>query len=171
LATATPRRSSRETAQWTGSAPAGSTRRRSFYRLLDAARGGYFRTAPGGPFSVERRYRGPTNVLEMTFLAHGGQVRAIDLMPVHQRTAHRQGYDVGAGHRLLRHLECLEGEVELTLEFKPTFDYSRAHTNCDPRAGREAIAHAGARHLTLACDGVQAHGRITVSALSRPRPW
>jgi hypothetical protein len=128
-------------------------------------------TISSGAFSVERRYRGPTNVLEMTFLAHGGQVRAIDLMPVHQRTAHRQGYDVGAGHRLLRHLECLEGEVELTLEFKPTFDYSRAHTNCDPRAGREAIAHAGARHLTLACDGVQAHGRITVSALSRPRPW
>ena len=142
-----------------------------FCRLLDATKGGYFRTAPSGSFSVERRYRGPTNVLETTFSAQGGRMRAIDLMPVHERTAHRQGYDVGASHRLLRHLECLEGEVELTLEFKPTFDYGRAHTHCEPRAGRGAIAHAGARHLTFACDGVhmQPDGHAGLSGRLRLR--
>ena len=57
-----------------------------FCRLLDAEKGGYLRTAPTGSFSVERRYVGPTNVLESTFSAESGRVRVTDLMPVHQRT-------------------------------------------------------------------------------------
>jgi GH15 family glucan-1,4-alpha-glucosidase len=122
-----------------------------FCRLLDAGRGGYFRSAPAGPFSVERHYRGPTNVLETTFSAQGGRVRATDLMPIHQRVSDRQGYDVGTSHRLLRKLEGLEGEVELALEFKPTFDYARAQTELESRAGGGAIGHGGARYLTLAC--------------------
>ena len=67
-----------------------------FCRMLDADRGGYFRSAPTGPFSVERHYRGATNVLETTFSAHGGRVRATDLMPIHQPTWRRHGYDVGS---------------------------------------------------------------------------
>ena len=77
-----------------------------FCRLLDADKGGYLRTAPVGSFSVERRYRGPTNVLETTFSNGGGRVRMTDLMPVHQRTSDRQGYDVGTSHRFLRQLEA-----------------------------------------------------------------
>ena len=122
-----------------------------FCRLLDANVGGYFRSAPTGRFSIERRYRGPTNVLETTFSANGGRVRATDLMPIHQRTSDRQGYDVGTSHRLIRRLECLEGEVELELEFKPTFDYARAQTELEPRSRGGAVTHGGARYLTLAC--------------------
>jgi GH15 family glucan-1,4-alpha-glucosidase len=125
-----------------------------FCRLLDADKGGYLRTAPSGSFSVERRYCGPTNVLETTFSAQGGRVRATDLMPIHQRTSGRQGYDVGASHRLLRRLEGLQGEVDLTLEFKPTFDYARAQTRLEPRPGAGAVAQAGGRYVTLACPGV-----------------
>ena len=39
--------------------------------------------------------------------------------------------------------ECLEGEVELELEFKPTFDYARAHT-------RSRVAHRWVRSPTAA---------------------
>lgn len=124
-----------------------------FCRLLDADNGGYLRTAPTGSFSVERRYRGLTNVLETTFSVEGGRVRATDLMPIHQRSSDRQGYDVGTSHRLLRRLECLEGEVELAVDFKPTFDYARAHTEVEPRKEGGAIAHAGGSYLTLACSG------------------
>ena len=125
-----------------------------FCRLLDANKGGYLRTAPSGAFSVERRYRGPTNVLETTFSAQGGRVRATDLMPIHQRTSNRQGYDVGASHRLLRRLEGLQGEVELMLECKPTFDYARAQTRLEPRPDGGAVAQAEGRYLTLACPGL-----------------
>ncbi len=129
-----------------------------FCRLLDVARGGYFRTAPVGSFSVERRYDGPTNVLETTYSAQGGLVRATDLMPIHERTDDRQGYDVGTSHQLLRRLECLEGEVELALEFKPTFDYARADTRVAPRPGGGAVAHAGGQSLSLACPGITVKG-------------
>jgi alpha,alpha-trehalase len=125
-----------------------------FCRLLDVDKGGYLRTAPTGSFSVVRRYRGPTNVLETIFSSKAGRLRATDLMPVHQRSSDRQGYDVGTSHRLLRKLECLEGEVEIELQFKPTFDYARARTELEPRAGAGAIAHADARYLTLACPGI-----------------
>jgi alpha,alpha-trehalase len=120
-------------------------------RLLDANRGGYLRTAPTGSFSPERRYRGPTNVLETVFSLNGGRVRATDLMPIHQRTADHQGYDVGTSHRLLRQIECLEGEVQIEVHFKPTFDYARGRTVLDVRAGAGAIARADGRYLTLAC--------------------
>ncbi len=125
-----------------------------FCRLLDTNKGGYLRTAPTSPFSLERRYRGPTNVLETTFSTQGGGVRATDLMPVHQRIADQQGYDVGMSNRLLRQLECLDGEVEVEVQFKPTFDYARARTVLELRGYAGAIAHAEARYLTLACPGV-----------------
>jgi len=125
-----------------------------FCRLLDADKGGYLRTAPPGSSSIERRYRGPTNVLETIFSTRGGWVRATDLMPIHQRTANHQGYDVGASHRLLRQLECLEGEVEIEVHFKPTFDYARGQTELEPRAAVGAISHGDTGYLTLACAGV-----------------
>jgi len=51
-----------------------------FCRLLDADKGGFVATAPSGSFSTERRYRGPTNVLETTFLTAEGAVRVVDAM-------------------------------------------------------------------------------------------
>jgi len=53
-----------------------------FCRVLDADRGGYFRSAPTGQFSVERHYRGPTNVLETTFSTDSGKIVQTDFMPV-----------------------------------------------------------------------------------------
>ncbi|MDQ3809135.1 MAG: glycoside hydrolase family 15 protein [Chloroflexota bacterium] len=118
-------------------------------RLLDANGGGFLRLAPNGHFSVERRYRGPTNVLETTFAAAGGRVRVTDCMPIHQRMPHRRGYDVGGANRLLRLVEGIAGEVEMELHFKPTLDYGRAHTELVASAGEGAIARAGEDFLTL----------------------
>ncbi|MDQ6672756.1 MAG: glycoside hydrolase family 15 protein [Chloroflexota bacterium] len=125
-----------------------------FCRLLDVNKGGYLRTAPKAAFVAERRYRGSTNVLETTFSIQGGRVRATDLMPVHPRISDKQGYDVGTSRRLLRHLECLDGDVEIDVQFKPTFDFARARTVLEPRPAEGAIAHADSRYLTLACAGV-----------------
>ena len=126
-----------------------------FCRILDADHGGYLKSAPSGSFSVERRYRDDTNVLETTFSADGGRVRVTDLMPVHKRSSDHEGYDVGSSRRILRHLEGLEGEVELAIEFKPAFDYGRAHTRVETCRGGGAIAHADGRFLTLGCSGLQ----------------
>jgi alpha,alpha-trehalase len=125
-----------------------------FCRLLDAHRGGYLRAAPGGSFSSDRGYRGPTNVLQTTLSSAQGRVRFTDLMPIHRRTAHRQGYDVGTSQRLLRLIEGVAGEVELELCYKPTFDFARAATEMSIVSDLGAVAGASSTYLTLACRGV-----------------
>jgi GH15 family glucan-1,4-alpha-glucosidase len=141
-----------------------------FCRLLDAHKGGYLRAVPGGSFSSDRSYRGATNVLHTTLSSAEGRVRFTDLMPIHRRTAHRQGYDVGTSQRLLRLIEGLAGEVDLELCYKPTFDFARAATEISIVSGLGAVAHASSTYLTLACRGValergpdgEVRGRIRV---------
>ncbi|MBV9328599.1 MAG: glycoside hydrolase family 15 protein [Chloroflexi bacterium] len=121
-----------------------------FCRLLDSERGGFLRTTPNGTYSVERRYDGSTNVLLTTFSGDGGRLRVTDLMPVHARKSDGHGYDVGSSHRILRRLECLDGALDIQLEFKPTFNYARAATGIDLRQ-HGVIAAADEQYLTLAC--------------------
>jgi alpha,alpha-trehalase len=125
-----------------------------FCRLLDADKGGYLRLAPVGAFSAERRYLGRTNLLETTFRGAGGQVRVTDFMPIHHRMAERQGYDAGTSHRLVRLVEGLDGETELEVRFKPTFDYARAVAELSTTPDGGAVARAGGEYLVLACPGV-----------------
>jgi GH15 family glucan-1,4-alpha-glucosidase len=124
-----------------------------FCRLLDAGHGGNFRVGPADPFSVERRYRDATNILETTFTTATGRVRITDLMPIHQRTKTEQGYDVGTYRRILRLIEGLTGEVDLEIFFKPTFGYALAETEIRQGPGG-AIARAEGQFLTLACPGI-----------------
>ncbi|MFN8556432.1 MAG: glycoside hydrolase family 15 protein [Dehalococcoidia bacterium] len=125
-----------------------------FCRLLDAAKGGYFRLAPTGRFSARRRYLGSTVVLETTFEAPGGRARLTDLMPVHRRAPTRSGHDVGASFRLMRLVEGLDGEPELELLFKPTFDYARRQAEISIVAGQGVVARSGGEFLALACEGI-----------------
>jgi GH15 family glucan-1,4-alpha-glucosidase len=121
-----------------------------FCRMLDVRKGGFFSTLPVGDFSAQRRYVGSTNVLETTLSCPHGSVRLTDLMPIHRRTREHRGYDVGSSGRLLRLVECVSGEVELEVTFKPTFDYARAATELALVPDRGAIAHAGTQYLTVA---------------------
>jgi GH15 family glucan-1,4-alpha-glucosidase len=125
-----------------------------FCRLLDAEKGGYLRLAPTGAYTVSRRYRGHTNVLETTFTFDGGQVRVTDLMPIYRRRSGHQGHDVGTAHRILRRIEALGGAADLALSFRPTFDYARAVTTVTGVGGQGALARAGDHYLALGCADV-----------------
>jgi GH15 family glucan-1,4-alpha-glucosidase len=125
-----------------------------FCRLLDAARGGYWRLAPLERFTSTRQYQGPTNVLQTTFAAAGGQVRVTDFMPVAERAADGRGPVVATSRRVLRLVEGLAGTVELGLTFKPTFDYARAATTLSVVPERGAVAQAAGSFLALACPSV-----------------
>ncbi len=122
-----------------------------FCRILDDRKGGYLQLAPTASFRAERRYRGETNVLETTFETESGVARLTDLMPIHHRQRSYRGYDVGSSHRLLRLVECVRGEVEIELAFKPTFRYARGRTRLRVADGGGAIAQAGGEYLALAC--------------------
>lgn len=93
-----------------------------FCSLLDARRGGHFTVAPKDRFDTTRRYIEETNVLETTFSTGSGIMSLTDLMPAPDDLGNGRGLP----HRILRRVECHGGEIELAVEFAPTFDFARA---------------------------------------------
>ncbi len=89
-----------------------------FGRLLDAEQGGFFSIRPVAPITdVERSYRPSTMILETTMTTQHGTVRVTDAFAM----------AVGGSGRLdgelLRHVECLDGRVEIEVVVEPRFDY------------------------------------------------
>jgi len=87
-----------------------------FSRILDWERGGHFRIAPRDDYDVTRRYLPSTNVLETTFETTTGTIVLTDCFVVQPNGGHPE-------HRLIRLVECTQGEVPVRVEFSPRFDY------------------------------------------------
>ena len=128
-----------------------------FARILDAERGGAFRLEPAEPFEAERRYLEGSNVLETTFATAAGRVSVTDAMTL------TDSMRISPMRELVRKVEALEGNVPLRWSFEPRFDYGRAQTRIERRAGRW-FAQAGADALVLGlCDageGTLANGAV-----------
>jgi GH15 family glucan-1,4-alpha-glucosidase len=90
-----------------------------FAALLDRERGGYWKIAPAGPFSVEREYLEGSNVLQTTFQTSSGAIALLDLMPVRDTTQPVMVPD----HEIIRQIACTTGEVEIEIELVPRADY------------------------------------------------
>lgn len=114
-----------------------------FGALLDADRGGRFAVRPVGGFAVERRYVGPTNVLETTFTTDRGRLRLIDDLPV--ATDEDKRAVLVPEHEILRVLECVEGEIEVEVVYDPRPGYATLVPT--PRAGWSAGRRGACRRL------------------------
>jgi len=129
-----------------------------FARILDARRGGSFRLEPVAPFEAERRYLDGSNVLETTFATAEGRVRVTDAMTL------TDSMRISPMRELVRKVEALAGTVPLKWSLEPRFDYGRANTRIERRAGRW-FAQAGPDALVLGlCDageGVLRDGAVT----------
>jgi GH15 family glucan-1,4-alpha-glucosidase len=129
-----------------------------FARLLDAERGGSFRLEPTAPFEAKRRYLDASNVLETTFTTGGGRVRVTDAMTLTGSPR------LAPLRELVRKVEALDGTVPLRWAFEPRFDFGRAQSRIERRAGRW-IAHAGSDAIVLglwdAGDGELRDGAVT----------
>jgi GH15 family glucan-1,4-alpha-glucosidase len=97
-----------------------------FGALLDARKGGRFRVSPLNIQSGDQKYIENSNVLVTRFNARGGGLSVTDFMPVSGNIhGHRMSLAPAEIHRIL---ECGGGDLDVTVEWSPRFDYGRAAT-------------------------------------------
>jgi GH15 family glucan-1,4-alpha-glucosidase len=90
-----------------------------FAALLDRERGGYWKIAPAGSFSIVREYLNGSNVLQTSFQTSSGTVALIDLMPVRDAA---QPFMV-PDHEIVRQMACTKGQVEIEFDLAPRANY------------------------------------------------
>jgi len=88
-----------------------------FGRLLGWRQGGYCQIAPSTPYRVSRRYVDRTLILETTFHTEAGQARLLDCFTM------RQGGEHAPHWQILRIVEGITGEVPISVDVVPRFDY------------------------------------------------
>lgn len=117
-----------------------------FARLLDPA-GGHFSLTPTTPFQVARRYEERSLVLTTTFRTAEGVLELTDALAM---APEARGHDLGHGSPgvLLRRLRCLSGEVEVSIEYQPRFEYGLTHPLLLP-VEHGVIARGGPTTLLL----------------------
>jgi alpha,alpha-trehalase len=130
-----------------------------FGALLDRD-AGRFRLAPAGvQVPAGRRYLPGTMVLETSWGTRGGWIIVRDVLligPWHHprdrsRTHRRAPTDYDADHVLLRTVRCVNGQVQVSLDCEPVFDYgaARAVWSYEGDDYHEAVARADGIGLEL----------------------
>ena len=93
-----------------------------FGALMDVRRGGHWRIGPAGAFVSTRAYRGNSPVLVTRFRCGSGQLRLTDFLPIRRGRGAELSY---SAHSIVRIVECVEGEVDLEIDWKPRPNYAR----------------------------------------------
>ena len=132
-----------------------------FGRLLDPS-AGHWMIRPNRRFTVTRRYRDRSMVLETDFATDTGRLRLTDALAL--GTGER-GHDIGrrSPHLLIRRLDALDGEVEVAmgLAIRPEFGLVEPQIRTTPR-GLELVG--GPDRLLLSAGDTDLHAdRGTVS--------
>ncbi|MEJ2367977.1 MAG: glycoside hydrolase family 15 protein [Acidobacteriota bacterium] len=112
-----------------------------FAALLDPDSGGHFSVAPAEPFHSVQSYLYHTNVVQTDFSTGRGLVRLLDFMPVTHDGRPRN-------RSIFRKVTCLNGTMDLAVDFSPRFDYGRRRPTF-VRRGDLLEASAGEDFLTL----------------------
>jgi alpha,alpha-trehalase len=113
-----------------------------FARILDWGKGGFFRVAPADEYEVTRQYLLNTNVLETRFKTSNGVITVTDCLVVRVEEGHPD-------HRLIRRVQCHEGEVPVKVKFEPRFDYGLTEPRVEVLGEDLAIAYGGPDALVL----------------------
>ena len=96
-----------------------------FAAILDVEKGGHFSIKPRESSLGQQTYVDRTNVLQTTFETPSGVITITDFMPL-------TGHPDPQHQAILRRVACLQGSVDLEIEFKPRFDYARAVPSVEP---------------------------------------
>jgi len=95
-----------------------------FAAILDRPRGGTWKIAPRATdiIHTRREYIAESNVLRTTFECRTGTLTITDLMPVASERGKRS--ILTPDHEVLRHIECVSGDVEAEFYFQPRPEYA-----------------------------------------------
>jgi GH15 family glucan-1,4-alpha-glucosidase len=115
-----------------------------FGAILDSEQGGRFAIRPTADYESSQEYLDRTNVLRTTFRTESGVATITDFMPLLGNT----GGNAPTYRAIYRKVECIEGTVELGVEFAPRFDYARAETSVEPTE-EGALASSDAERVLL----------------------
>jgi GH15 family glucan-1,4-alpha-glucosidase len=122
-----------------------------FCKLLDTKLGGSFAINPLRNFVSSQSYIDGTNVLQTMFETDSGRIRLTDFMPVGRLAGGYKEYPPVTRRSISRLIEGLSGEVELTINFRPTFNYARSNTEIEPLARGGGVARAAGEIVVLYC--------------------
>jgi GH15 family glucan-1,4-alpha-glucosidase len=117
-----------------------------FGRLLGWENGGFCRLAPTPPFTVSRRYREDSLVLETTFATASGRVLLTDCFTMRRGGRHHPR------KQIIRLAEGLAGRVDMALVLCPRFDYGAVKPWIRRLGSRLFAAVGGADGLRIAAD-------------------
>ncbi|MFN2568402.1 MAG: glycoside hydrolase family 15 protein [Candidatus Dormibacteria bacterium] len=160
-----------------------------FGRLLDSD-AGHWLLGPVGEATTSRRYLEGSMVLETTIRARGGTVVVVDAMATGRN---ERGHSLGAQSpgALLRRVTCVDGEVEMRMEYAPRPEYGLIQPLVTPvtphcvqaRGGADVLLLSGA--IPLSIEGSTATAAFSLSRGDRihvalqhhwsweatPQPW
>lgn len=106
-----------------------------FDRILNPVDGGFFSVEPVDPFTVERRYRPESNVLETDFRTEDGLARLTESL--NSGNAGRLPWE-----ELARRVEGIEGSVTFRVRFKPGRQADKINPYLS-ESGQHQVFHAG----------------------------
>lgn len=81
-----------------------------------------FGLTPTEPYKSSQRYLNGTNVLQTQFSTTTGTCRTTDFMPLYSRL----DGTLTELHQIVRHVQCIQGQMQLSVSFVPRPDYGRA---------------------------------------------
>lgn len=87
-----------------------------FGRILDWEKGGYCRIGPADGYEIQRKYLDRTLIIETIFRTDSGRARLTDCFTMRAGGAHEPH------HQLLRVIDGLSGQVELSVTIAARFD-------------------------------------------------
>lgn len=142
-----------------------------FFRLLDRERGGYCAIRTAGDYRTSRAYLPQTNVLRTTFTTSTGAFSVTDFMPV-GRAPEASVHDyigLRAPMALVRMIEVSEGDVRLSVDYRPKVSFGRRSVKLEASAGAIALPDGPwlFSDLPLVVDGESAQATLTLAAGDR----
>jgi GH15 family glucan-1,4-alpha-glucosidase len=131
-----------------------------FGALLDRDAGSMRIGPPGLYAPLARRYLPGTLILETTWTTDAGWLVVLDALTITEwavagredRAMERPETKHESDKTLIRHITCIDGEVEVELECRPKFEYGLRAATWEPAADGELKASGGSQRVNLATD-------------------